>query len=157
MAIGGLDTLTIIPRDEIATYGIPFLRSVLEKGSDATAVKKWDVFWQYFEKQWMNKIPSWNILDENGEYIECRNRTNNAIESYNRRFNGLFEGKPNLLTFVQILEEESRFQARQIDDVRMNRSRSNGHLDVTIPPVRPDYAIYKANAAKTSRKKSKKN
>ena len=62
-----------------------------------------------------------------------------------------------LLKFVQTLEEESRFQARQIDDVRMNRSRPNGHLDVTIPPVRPDYAIYKANAAKTSRKKSKKN
>ena len=73
MATGGLDTLTIIPRDEISLYGIPFLRSVLEKGADSAAAEKWETFWTYFERQWMNKIPSWNILDDNGEYIECRN------------------------------------------------------------------------------------
>ncbi len=57
MAIRGLDTLTIIPRDEIVTYGIPFLRSVLEN-DDESSTAQWDVFWHYFAKQWLNKIPS---------------------------------------------------------------------------------------------------
>ena len=156
MAIGGLDTLTIIPRDEIVTYGIPFLRSVL----DGTSATKWDVFWKYFAKQWLNKIPSWNILDENGEYLEVRNRTNNAIESYNHRFNNLFERKPSLLVFVQTLEKESRDQAEWIQDIRTGKIRPNTYHDVTMPPVRPDYAIFKANAEKqaaaAARKRAKK-
>jgi hypothetical protein len=51
MTIGCLDMLCVIPRVEIEKYGIPFLWSILEKYVDKATLKKWVVFWNYFEKQ----------------------------------------------------------------------------------------------------------
>ena len=42
-----------------------------------------------------------------GTSYDLVNRTNNGLERYNRHFNGLFNKKPSLLEFVQIVEEEN--------------------------------------------------
>ena len=165
MSIGCLDMLCVIPRVEIEKYGIPFLRSVLEKDADEATLEKWVIFWKYFEKQWLNKISSWNIVEENGDYIEMINRTNNALERYNRCFNGLFPSKPCLLVFVQILEKETCYQEDRLEEIRKWKARPKEHLEPTIPKVNPEYARFKANeeakaaaaaakAAKAARKKA---
>lgn len=57
-------------------------------GEDPEEAGKWDTFWDdYFERQWMNNVPpsSWNIHDASDEVKDFINRTNNPIETYNRR------------------------------------------------------------------------
>ena len=49
---------------------------------------------EYFDRQWIPILGSWNIFDDEGKYKELMNRTNNGLESYNKIFNGLFEKKP---------------------------------------------------------------
>jgi hypothetical protein len=51
MQVGVLDLLTIIPQDEVESFGIPYVRSLLEKDLDEEGARKWDMFWQYFTKQ----------------------------------------------------------------------------------------------------------
>jgi hypothetical protein len=53
MAVGGLNLLCVIPRNEIDSVGIPFLRLTLE--GTATELEKilLDKFWTYFRKQWL--------------------------------------------------------------------------------------------------------
>ncbi len=41
------------------------------------------------------------------------NRTNNTLDCYNKRFNGLLDKQPTLLEFVQIIEKETQFQAEK--------------------------------------------
>lgn len=151
MKIGVLDLLCVIPRDEIVTYGIPFLREKLEKEADADTIKKWDIFWKYFD-YWLSIIPSWNICEENGEYIELTNRTNNALERYNRRINELFKDKkpPRLIEFVQICEKESRFQAEQLRQIREGKRLEVERDEATIPEIDPEYYIFKERTKKTS-------
>ncbi len=51
---------------------------VLEEGADVEQTKKWDVFWEYFAKQWITIAVSWNIINKNGKTLEVRNHTNNV-------------------------------------------------------------------------------
>jgi hypothetical protein len=110
MKIGVLDLLCIIPQDEIREFGIPYVRSIIEKYLSRADIVKWDTFWgTYFEGQWMPILDSWNICTQDGTYKKFLNRTNNGLESYNKRFNGLFpKHNPSLIEFVDIVEKESR-------------------------------------------------
>jgi hypothetical protein len=67
MEVGALDILSIIPRDEIEPYGIPYVRMKVESGQSEETVGKWDDFWVYFWRQWMNIVPSWNICGRDNE------------------------------------------------------------------------------------------
>ncbi len=51
-------------------------------------------------------LDRWNIYDKDGEYLDMVNRTNNGLESYNRRFNQLFPTKPSLIAFAHGVEQE---------------------------------------------------
>ena len=107
MKAGVLDLLCIIPQDEIREIGIPFVRLLIEEDLSAAAIEKWDRFWEYFDKQWMTKIDSWNICGEDNKYKNFMNRTNNGLERYNRQFNGLFnKHHPSLIEFAEIVEKE---------------------------------------------------
>ena len=141
MEEGVLDMLCIIPRSEIEKYGIPFLQAFLQEGANGNTIEKWDAFWVYFSRQWLPIVESWNICGENDEILECRNRTNNAVECYNRRFNDLFPAKPSLLTFVKVLETESRAQATRLDEIRSGKRRPNVHKDLTIPKEHAGYTL----------------
>ena len=52
MAVGGLDILCILPRDEVETIGIPWLLNVLEFDIPEWEKKTLDeIFYPYFMKQ----------------------------------------------------------------------------------------------------------
>ena len=61
-----------------------------------------------------------------GTFFNVANCTNNGLEQYNCHFNGLFNKKPSLLEFVQIVEEESHFQDQKSTDIRCGRRKEEG-------------------------------
>jgi len=110
-------------------------------------LEKWEKFWQYFERQWMPILSSWNVahLENDGECYDIINRTNNGLERYNRHYNGLFLTKPDLFQFVRILQQETRNQVQKIDDVRKGRRKEVERDEVTIPNIPSGYYSFKAS------------
>ena len=146
MKVGVLDLLCIIPPNEIREFGIPFVRLIVEEDLSAAAIAKWDIFWIYFDKQWMSKVDNWNICNEDGSYKKFMNRTNNGLESYNRRFNGLFTKlHPSLIEFAEIVEKESRYYATKLDDIRHGKENRPKYAEKTIPNIPAEYTAYKQN------------
>ena len=91
-----IDLLTIIPKKEIKSKGIPFVKSVISKLQlDVHDKIKWDKFWTYFENFWCSSekfITMWNIHDKNEKsgYYDIHNRTNNGIERYDSLYVNYF-------------------------------------------------------------------
>ena len=108
MQVGMLDLMCVIPAEEVLAHGIPYLRSIFGANLSKREHEKWEKFWQYFERQWMPILSSWNVahLENDGEYYDIINRTNNGLERYNRHYNGLFPTKPDLFQFVRTLQNE---------------------------------------------------
>ena len=145
--IGVLDLLRMIPQDNIEDFCIPYVRSVIEDGLSKEEIEKWDLFWEYFTKTWISILDSWNICLKDGSYKDLMNRTNNGLEHYNCRFNDLFEGhNPSLIQFVQIVEEESCYHARQMEDIRMGREEEPTYEKVIIPKNPKAYRAFKREA-----------
>ena len=141
-----MDVLTVIPRDEIVRKGIPYVRSILDQ-EDVEGREKWNSFWDYFTKFWcssMDFIETWNIIDRNEEYYDLQNRTNNALERYNRRLNDVFPtAHPSLLLFVQTIEIEARYQFHRKQDATMGRVTAYPHqAEVTINAVPAIYDTF---------------
>jgi hypothetical protein len=143
MERGGLDLLCVLPRDDIVSTGIPFLRWQIELGIDEVEKEGWNKFWEYFNYQWVPIIPNWNVKLDDGSIIPFVNRTNNALERYNRTFNNLFLKKPTLLEFVRVVEQESRRQAHKLQDIRMGRSIEIERNSVWIPDIPLNYNQFK--------------
>ena len=65
--------LTIIPRREIATKGIPFVRYILKLNLGAEDLEKWRKFWTYFSSYWMSSmafVATWSIHDDDEKYFD---------------------------------------------------------------------------------------
>ena len=98
-----LDVLTVIPPNEILSRGIPYVKSIIDKELVKQVDKnKWKSFWEmYFIKFWMSSeifISCWNIYSEDDSHLDFQNRTNNALERYNRTLNDKFSSPhPSLL------------------------------------------------------------
>ena len=81
-----IDLLTIIPKKEIAKFGIPYLKMVIKSMLDFSEsdAKKWGEFWAYFKRFWCSNnkfIATWSIHDEKtNRYPDIRNHTNNGLE-----------------------------------------------------------------------------
>ena len=63
-----IEILTIIPIEDIETFGIPYLRELYEGGITEhleMEIEMWADFWRYFVRQWLNYIPpsSWSVYD----------------------------------------------------------------------------------------------
>ena len=123
MDVGGIDLLCILPRNEVVKFGIPYVCWTIETGTGLAEWEKagYDKFWEYFVKQWVPIMSSWNVREDDGSLVPNVNRTNNALERYNRRMGKKFLKKPSLIEFV--VEEESRFQAEKLQDIRIGRCR----------------------------------
>jgi hypothetical protein len=78
MAMGGLDLLCVIPHKKIDSIGIPFLCLTLEGTVTELEKMSMDNFWTYFQKQWLRITNSWNICEEDGQFLQMMNRINNA-------------------------------------------------------------------------------
>ena len=99
----------------------------------------------YFLRQWMPILWRWNISEiegPDGTSFDVVNRTNNGLERYNRHFNGLFNKKPSLLEFVQIVEKESCFQDQKLNDIRYGRRKEVERDEPTIPVVPVAYSDF---------------
>ena len=134
-----LETLTIIPVDQIKTYGIPFVRGCVETDLNKNDLEKMDIFWEYFNKYWMSSpsfIFRWNIQHHAQFRKEKIMRTNNGLERYNRSLKELFNNtQPSLICFIEKMEQESRDQVSKLDRIRkahvINRKRKRE--DSNIP------------------------
>ncbi len=76
-----------------------------------------------------------------GNSYDLVNYTNNGLERYNRHFNSLFNKRPSLLEFVQIVERESRFQDQKLNDIRSGRRKEVELEERTIPEVPQAYTV----------------
>ena len=108
-------------------------------------IERWNIFWEYFNRQWIPILDSWNICDDDGKYKELMNHTNNGLKRYNKRFVGLFEKKPSLLEFFEVVEAESRYQAQFLEDIRIGRIEQPTYKRVTIPAVPRACRVYVVN------------
>ena len=152
-----LDLLTIIPREEVREYGIPYCRSVLEDGQPSSIVKLWDIFWAYFETTWMPILSSWNICSEDDEYIDFVNRTNNGLESYNKHINKLYPKQPGLIEFMQTLEKETLRVDANLTGIRRGQiSVPTRREPLSIPPLPAAYLQFKQDMVSQSQSKKKK-
>ena len=115
-----IDILTVIPIDEIREKGILYVKDILKdsiyQGDDN---QKMITFGNYFKKYWMsseNFIKTWNINDYQGNKNLLK-RTNNGLESYNKRLKSLFcSGTPSFADFVHTMKEESAYQQKKVQD-----------------------------------------
>ncbi len=135
-------------RDEVLKYGIPFVRSYIERVDNepipAEELAIWESFWDYFiKKQWMPIIKSWNICKEKEVCIQTINRTNNALESYNKRFNSLFSKQPNIIDFNQIVMEKSIRQAETLQNIRYGKKLEKVRQKVYVPDIPEEYQSFK--------------
>ena len=83
MQIGMLDLLCILPHGQVEEYGIPYLRSIMDKDATKRDLEKWQTFWTYFLRQWMPILWRWNISENegpDGTTFDFVNRTNNGLE-----------------------------------------------------------------------------
>ena len=145
MAVGGLDILCVLPRDEVENIGIPWLRNVLEFDIPEWEKKKLDkIFYPYFMRQWIPILTSWN-LEVEGETTDIVNSTNNALESYNRRFKALFPKTPSLIKFAMIIETESSQQAVTRQDIITGKKREPYRNETWFPVIPKCYYEFKDN------------
>ncbi len=135
--------MCVIPHNEIDSIGIPFLRLTLE--GTATELEKilLDKFWTYFRKQWLPITKNWNIREEDGHFLQMVNRANNALESYNRRFNSIFLKTPSLIEFNELVKNESLRQEDILNDIRAGRCREKERPEVWIPTIPLSYYEFK--------------
>ena len=88
-------------------------------------------------------VDVWNVSDLRDDGIDLANRTNNALERYNRHFNGIFPSKhPSLLCFVQCLREEMDRQIRRIENVRKGREDPPVYEETTYPSIPEEYKSF---------------
>jgi hypothetical protein len=145
-----LTILMIIPIMEIDIYGIPYCRHVMEADADDATKRKWDLFWKYFAKQWMgpNSIgpASWNIHDANDEVKDFINRTNNPCESYNNRYNGLFNTSGRSVSFyewVETTKKEAEHWVRELDDICRGKRDPPARFPVSISEIPAEYIAFR--------------
>jgi hypothetical protein len=121
------------------------LCTVLEFGIPEWETKILDkIFYPYFMKHWIPILTSWN-LEVEGETTDIVNRTNNALKSYNRRFNALFCKTPSLIEFAMIIETESRQQAATRQDIITGKKREPIRNETWFPVIPKCYYEFKEN------------
>ena len=146
MRISVLDILAVVPKDEMETKGIPFVRSMIEAQFPCMTVAdktKWATFWKYFHKQWVNKqsmFDVWHLLDENGDIKDFQARTNNALERYNRHMHQLFPSPhPSIITFVDKIKQESDAQIFRMKNIEGDHELPPMYDEAYIPELPEEY------------------
>ena len=110
------DILTVIPRDQILTKGIDYVREIIDAVCKTKHdTRKWDICLEkYFKNYWCSSddfIKTWYICNKDEKYKSLQNRTNHALERYHRTTNEKNPTPhPSLKVFVTSLEKESRNQ-----------------------------------------------
>ncbi|KAE8979185.1 hypothetical protein PR002_g24490 [Phytophthora rubi] len=141
MSPGIMDTLTVIPVDEIVSHEIPYVRSKIDERGHK---KAWNTFWSYFSQTWMkNYAPSWwNVSEMILTYADIRSRTNNPVGSYNNLYKGCFKnGLPNPCVWLQVTKRAAVRVCEMLDQTRKNIRDPPSHLVVADPRIPADYPL----------------
>eukprot|EP00957_Ditylum_brightwellii_P154991 11797123-Ditylum_brightwellii.AAC.1 len=94
-----------------------------------------------------NEIPKKETRDKR----DLRNRTNNALERYNRHLNYIFPTPhPNLPAFVTTLKAESTRIVTKLENIRHGRVPWPTYEPLNLPEVPTDYYEYNENAHTTA-------
>ena len=89
-------------------------------------------------------IKTWNICDELKKHKELQNRTNNALERYNRSMNENFPLlHPTLKEFVSTLEKEGRNQVTRLEKIKHGITEAPNYKDLTLDEVLDCYIAFK--------------
>ena len=96
----------------------------------------------------------WTLFGLEEAKMVLRNRTNCALECYNRHFNDLFpNAHPTLILFANVLFDEATSWIQLIRD-RMDVSSIISEYEVASPETLPrSYANYKPKKSKSSPKR----
>ena len=81
-------------------------------------------------------VPIWNFSDITDDSSKAKlvNKTNNALERYNRHFNSLFgTDHPQLVAFVIILHDEADRIVQRLEDVDKGREQPPKYLEPVFP------------------------
>ncbi|EGZ18329.1 hypothetical protein PHYSODRAFT_332150 [Phytophthora sojae] len=111
---GRLDTLTVIPEDQIAEKGVRYVRSIVDETGSKT---KWNTFWKYFLKTWTQRfdVTTWNV----------------------------HEMYPSLLTFIEGTKQEAARYLQRIDDIKKGLQTAPQHAPPVVPGIPAGYADFK--------------
>ncbi|KAE8913134.1 hypothetical protein PF005_g17412 [Phytophthora fragariae] len=116
MTPGVLGLLTVVPAKTLRKKGIPFvmkkLYGLIGKPVETEHKAKWDAFWEYFVSTWceLYELSCWNTSGMIEANVEIVNRTNNPLETYNRKLADTFgTSHMGLLNFVQVLKDEAKY------------------------------------------------
>ena len=88
------------------------------------------ICWLSKSSFWMQDdfVKVWNIAGVNTNKKKGENArflTNNALERYNRHFNGIVPSShPNLVVFAHALREEAKSVSQRLEDVRKGREEA---------------------------------
>ena len=112
--------------------------------NDEQKLKK---FWNYFEKFWLSndkRVRSWNVQGLNNEQKLIQNRTNNALECYNRYLKILFNGShPSLLVFIIAIEKEARDVVQKVENIKYGKAVAPKRKDVHMPDIPNEHKNFK--------------
>jgi hypothetical protein len=145
---GLIHLLTEIPIADIERKGIPYIRHRYNEGQHKP---KFDAFWKYFVDTWMVKYnpEDWNVNASNSQTNETiLNRTNNPLESFNRKLNGYFARRhPTMVQYVSGIRQISLEYSALLLNIRRGRARPPSHEEVTRHNIPPDYEAFASVAS----------
>ena len=144
---GLINLLTVVPIVEIENKCIPYIRKHFDESLDK---KKFDDFWGYFVRTWMNMYPpcDWNINGKLRFQADVMiNRTNNPLERFNRRINDSFKkgSRPNIVTFVVGIRDVSNCDRDTYIRVRDGHSKAPPHQPITCFQIPNSYISFKVD------------
>ena len=88
-------------------------------------------------------LDMWNMPELEEEEFELANKTNNALERYNREFNNIFPSKhPNLLVFAPRLRTEMDNQKQRLENCRKRRQTPPIYQAVSFPAIPKEYSDF---------------
>eukprot|EP00732_Lithocolla_globosa_P004405 Lithocolla_globosa_v1_NODE_4051_length_1520_cov_228.951536.p2 type:complete len:136 gc:universal NODE_4051_length_1520_cov_228.951536:1093-1500(+) len=125
---------------------------------ETQTVAKWDQFWAYFVRVWVDgktgiSFDTWNMVVARKQLSEVLIRTNNALERFNREFNKKFPvANPTLLVFVETIREISNRYVRLIAEIRAGKANSPDRTIPKFPEIPEDMKKF-INKSKKQRKK----
>jgi hypothetical protein len=153
---GLLNLLTQISISEIVSKGIPYIRSHFE---EHPFEESFDKFWKYFTKTWITffRPELWNVNAHiNNDMKTMNNRTNNALERFNRKLNEQFScAHPCLANYIEVIREVSQ---EYVDIVKSTQARTTRLIERDEPhiyEIPDDYYTYTPTVTINSQKSSK--
>ncbi|ETK90458.1 hypothetical protein L915_05783 [Phytophthora nicotianae] len=138
---GKLDSLAVIPVDQIAKKSVRYIRSIVD---ETRAKTKWNAFWKYFLKTWMERYDAttWNVQEMMRVGVDVINRTNNPLEKYNRDFASRMSTHPGLLAFIEGTKREAARYIRRIEDIKHLRQTASQHAPPAKLEIPEDYESF---------------